>query len=34
VLRGEEAWLEAGILEHQAHRGQAAPQKQEVAVEA
>jgi hypothetical protein len=34
VLKGEEAWLEAGILEHQAHRGQAAPQKQEVAVEA
>jgi alkylation response protein AidB-like acyl-CoA dehydrogenase len=34
VLRGEEAWLEAGILEHQAHRGQAAPEKQEVAVEA
>jgi hypothetical protein len=34
VLRGEEVWLEAGILEHQAHRGQDAPQKQEVAVEA
>ena len=34
VLRGEETWLEAGILEHAAHRGSVVEPKQEVAVEA
>ena len=38
VLQGEQAWLEAGILEHQAHRGTRAGHEpsrtQEVAVEA
>jgi alkylation response protein AidB-like acyl-CoA dehydrogenase len=34
VLKGEEAWLEAGIVEHAAHRGGIVEPKQEVAVEA
>jgi alkylation response protein AidB-like acyl-CoA dehydrogenase len=34
VLKGEEAWLEAGILPHEARPGHSAEQKQEVAVEA
>ena len=34
VLRGEETWLEAGILEHAAHRGSVVEPKQEIAVEA
>ena len=34
VLKGDETWLEAGILQHEPHRGPAVDRKQEVAVEA
>ena len=34
VLKGDEAWLEAGILPHEARRPASVDQKQEVAVEA
>jgi hypothetical protein len=34
VLKGEETWLEAGILKHAARHGPSLEQKQEVAVDA